>query len=955
MANLERCINSMVAKGLSEEKAREIVANVKRTADKMRQEGVSDNVQADMIKKIMADAELKRMEAVLKKKCVYKNIVVRKQIQSFITQAVGEGVSAVDALEALLVGSSKRFTGSKDSVNAQANTIEKLWAGSLLNKLEKKGLVDILKRDDDFSDLTMREMIEANSTGDPKAREAAQILSDTLEYMRVRMNEAGGTNIGKLEGYVPQNHDSLLIRKAGESTWVKYLFERLDFEKTFGDVHINDAKNILKDMYHTIVTGQAREKGIHSEEFRIKLPHNQYGQSNRFEYGRVLHFRNAATAIEYKNSYAQSNLMQCIINRIQRYSSSLALMDRFGTNPKSMIDSIIKEEMARATEANADKIIVMLKEAWSLEKGTSKILNRYLNVLDGTAGTAENLTVARISSNIRAVASMSKGGALLLSSFGDIGIKAASAKHGGVGWLESWGKGLEMRFQSLGSKEKVQLGRELGIYTDALIGEIYSRYDVNDNLSGKMSSLMNTFFKMNGLTAWTEAHKVAYTFSLSHRLAMQIKEGGNNLQLDYKAVLEKNNMLKYWDILSEMIHDVEGNSYITAESAYSLTDVDVLPYISDYIIEDSMKNPQVLENAIFREKERISYTVQSYYADELSYLVFESDAKTRVNRTQGHKARTGAGRRAEIGTRIGAGARAEAGTGRGREAGTGREAEIGIETGIGAEIEAGTKAGQTTMAEIGTGTGELLRFALQFKSFPITYWQRYVSEEGRNRASKIQRGGYGKALDRFTSDGMGITHFFLASMVLGYVSGVAKDIAKGREQRDSFKMETIFAAMIQGGGLTLLGDFLLGQSDGFENQDSENSTDFDTHMATDRRNLVGDLGHGNVESIGEIAQKPEIIEKIERTGIHNTSLINLSYTRAALDYMIQFRLREAMSTGILKQSEREMKEGFNQDYLMSDSDFTPSKHASIDNEISESNKVSESNEVSDIGDINDIS
>lgn len=114
--------------------------------------------------------------------------------------------------------------------------------------------------------------------------------------------------------------------------------------------------------------------------------------------------------------------------------------------------------------------------------------------------------------------SMAKLGGAFLSSFTDISNKTAAARHAGEGWLEAWKTGVEMRFEQFQSTEKVKLARQVGVYTQGLLGELYSKFDVNDALSGKTTRWMNAFFRMSGLSGWTEAHRAAYTFHLRHGL-----------------------------------------------------------------------------------------------------------------------------------------------------------------------------------------------------------------------------------------------------------------------------------------------------------------------------------------------------------------------------------------------------------------------------------------------------
>lgn len=80
--------------------------------------------------------------------------------------------------------------------------------------------------------------------------------------------------------------------------------------------------------------------------------------------------------------------------------------------------------------------------------------------------------------------------------------------------------------------------------------------------------------------------------------------------------------------------------------------------------------------------------------------------------------------------------------------------------------------------------------------------------------------------------------------------------------------------------------------------------------------ISGQLVRGDFGNAGEAAL---------RLVTGNLPFANLWYTRSALDYMFFYHMREWMSPGTLRRTERKMKEDFNQTYFRLDSlDLTPS-------------------------------
>ena len=205
------------------------------------------------------------------------------------------------------------------------------------------------------------------------------------------------------------------------------------------------------------------------------------------------------------------------------------------------------------------------------------------------------------------------------------------------------------------------------------------------------------------------------------------------------------------------------------------------PYL---VGEGDLRQWQAARTAEFeRMREKLAQDVMGYFADETGYAVLEPDAKTR------------------------------------------------------AAMYRGTKPGSLT--------GEMLRFAWQFKAFPVTFWQRTMAEGHWQRASRQPVGGFSSWHERFTGDIPAFIHFALATTALGYVS---------------------------------------------------------TSVPPDLRNLgviTGQAARGNLDAAGETAV---------RNATNTLSYANLWQTRSGMDYLLHSHLHEMMSPGALARSERRMKD-----------------------------------------------
>ena len=122
------------------------------------------------------------------------------------------------------------------------------------------------------------------------ARELAKAWKEASELLRKRFNRAGGAIAKRTDWGMPQNHDQILIRKAGYEAWRDYILPRLDRDKMIDEqtgLRFSDEKFelVLNDVFETIST----------DGLNKLIPGAQgYGKSlgNRRQDHRFLSFKN---------------------------------------------------------------------------------------------------------------------------------------------------------------------------------------------------------------------------------------------------------------------------------------------------------------------------------------------------------------------------------------------------------------------------------------------------------------------------------------------------------------------------------------------------------------------------------------------------------------------------------------------------------------------------------------
>jgi hypothetical protein len=225
-------------------------------------------------------------------------------------------------------------------------------------------------------------------------------------------------------------------------------------------------------------------------------------------------------------------------------------------------------------------------------------------------------------------------------------------------------------------------------------------------------------------------------------------------------------------------------------------------------------------------------------------------------------------------------------------------------------LEPDAKVRATTLqgTRAGTWTGELMRFVMQFKSFTGAYMQRILGRElfGRGYEGDSIIGALRHGNGEFT----GLAQLVVTSTLMGYASMALKDLAKGRTPRDPTQSpadaaKIFLAAMVQGGGAGIYGDFLFGQA-------SRMGSGMIEQAAGPTISSAGrfvDLYHKAIAG-------DDVAARALNEVLNNTPFLNLFYTRAALNYLIFYRLQESMNPGYLRRMEADVEKNNAQGFLL---------------------------------------
>jgi hypothetical protein len=217
------------------------------------------------------------------------------------------------------------------------------------------------------------------------------------------------------------------------------------------------------------------------------------------------------------------------------------------------------------------------------------------------------------------------------------------------------------------------------------------------------------------------------------------------------------------------------------------------------------------------------------------------------------------------------------------------------------EPGARTRAWMLRGTKPGTVPGELLRYIGQFKSFSVAMVHSVLGREVYGR-------GYdtlGEYLRKGHGDMLGLAYMIGLYGVFGYGAMAAKDLLKGREPRDPLDPRTIGAALVQGGGLGLYGDFLFGE--------------YNRMGRTFTASVAGPV-LGNADTLLDLWTRIRTGEDWAAASfkalIDNTPFLNLFWARPLLDYLVLYQIQEALNPGFLRRMEKRIERENGQSFLL---------------------------------------
>lgn len=743
--NCEDRLRQSLGRNLSDDEILDMLAEAKRLGHAARSRISAGQSVADIAALSQQWAQRKQLEALAKKRAIELQASARLSAMRHVTGNF-QGMEW-EGLSALLVGSKHNRRGGRLSVDSLRQSITGHYLGGLMHDLESLGPAPLELFRSGQLDRQVAEALwsidnpAASYAGPGEAMQIAKALHKWQETARQAENAAGAW-IGREPGYITrQTHSQGLMAKAGFEKWQAEIAPRLDWQRTGGGklefAGTAEREAWLREVYDNLVCG------VHE----LTAPANPLTQrattgsvAARASHERVLHFKSGGDWFEYNQLFGTGSLREGVIRGLTKSANDIALMRMLGPSPQANLESMITE-LTSIYRSRGDAASIKKLRAYR------KRLANQMKELDGSLNMEGNPDLAAIGRNVRAIESMAKLGGAVLSGFSDIPLAGMEFVYQGRNFFAATGEFLASFVRGRGTEEQRAILAQCGVFFDSMAGSLAARFSGQER-PGAMAAMMNLFFRLNGLSWWTDAAKKSATLMMAHDLAGLRGSSWAELSPRRRRVLSLYDLDEgQWDLLRQgRMQAADGREYFTPEAAFDAPEAGIRKYLTD-------QGALVSKERIAEFREEMAQKLRAYYRDRVQYAVLEPDAR------------------------------------------------------IGAILHQGTAAG--------TPAGEALRFATQFKSFPVVFLQRIFGREIYGRAHDTLGKGLGQTFIPAGGELSGMAGMIIMTSLFGYLSMCAKQLASGRSLRDFTESPEAFrkvaiAAMVQGGGLGIYGDFLFG-------------------------------------------------------------------------------------------------------------------------------------------------
>lgn len=399
-------------------------------------------------------------------------------------------------------GLTKYYVGVAQSYFAEG--FEALRPKNLGFKAEKATEVDLLRAS----------YGEATATAQGNALFAA--LTKSFDFLSDSFRQWGGV-LAKMPNYFPNPElDAAKAIAAGKEKYTGSLRDRLDRSKMIDyktELPMTDERfeQFLNEHWDNV-------RGVPEETLSPTVTRGRMLAFSR-DYERVLQFKDADAWMGHAEDFGtHASPLQSIVDHINGLARDTSILQMTGANPtayKNFVENAINRDVFRLQRSAPDDATPRQRKAVEnhnkrVEADANKDKRRFNELFDQITGAANrpgNAYWAAYMAEARAWFASSQLGSSVISSFNDVAMVEAAARHAGLPPAQIISRAIEL--MASGPEAEV-FGLRASLSADLMIDHV-SRFSVDGDVvtRGLGNKMSNAVQRASGQRKWTAAFKQA--------------------------------------------------------------------------------------------------------------------------------------------------------------------------------------------------------------------------------------------------------------------------------------------------------------------------------------------------------------------------------------------------------------------------------------------------------------
>jgi hypothetical protein len=442
-----------------------------------------------------------------------------------------------------------------------APTEESRIIARIINKQLDKGL-DLINKYG--ADIKKKEGFIATQTHNPeKLLQPRDSFKESMIHKFQLIQEARSSGLGVSDAYKAAKAK---IYISARERWKTYIKPRLDREKTYRAARGTTTTPITDEQFDDMLN-HVWDSLLSS--VRGKLMDVNTSISQQINKRRILHFKDGASWMEYSRQYGSGSIIDSVIHTMRSQSNDYINLKTFGDKPYEAYAKIKKA----VAEKHKDDPFIMAKLNHA---------DKYFKTVMHEDAIPHSYLGAKISSNIRMMQNLTKLSLVMLISLSDHAQAISALRSHGMNVFDRYGLFFKTYLDSVERSTRKEVGDALGTTALHTLGAYQTRFAAADTPMGKIASIQQLMFKLNGQTWFDNALRGGFATGIARNLAMNADKEFEKLDPKLQRTAGGYGLGKeQWDLIrsnKESMKAVNGQHFITPDMVHTFTDESIDNY-----------------------------------------------------------------------------------------------------------------------------------------------------------------------------------------------------------------------------------------------------------------------------------------------------------------------------------------------------------------------------------------